>query len=54
MDFAECRFYWFKAFRPGHAVFARKRIFATSRMEALAKIDDWCYSKGYIDFELED
>ena len=48
------RWYSFKVFRPGHAVWKRKQIYAWSHREALNQIDEYCYQNGYIDYELED
>ncbi len=47
-------FFTFKVYRPGHAVWTRKRIFAETLQEAYERIDSWCYENGYEDFELEE
>lgn len=44
--------YRFKMYRPGHAVFRYKTIFAFTEETAWAIADEWAYENGYIDFEL--
>lgn len=43
--------FWFKVYKPGHAVFKYKSVFAENAVEAIEKIDEYCYQNGYIDFE---
>ena len=45
--------YRFKVYRPGHAVWTRKEVWAGSVEEAATKIDEYCEQSGYIDWELE-
>lgn len=42
----------FKMYRPGHAVFRYKTIFAMDIAEAMEYADEWADCNGYVDFEL--
>ena len=48
------RWYTFKCYRRGHAVWKRVQIFAWGLRDALGKIDVYCENHGYIDFDLEE
>ena len=43
--------FWFKVYKPGHAVFKYKSVFAEDAIESIEKIDEYCHRNGYIDFE---
>lgn len=46
--------YYFKCYRPGRAVWTRKKVFAYSLEEAYGLIEMFCASQGYVDYELEE
>ena len=47
-----CGDYLFKMYRPGHAVFKYKVIFAWDIKDAMEYADKWAEENGYVDYEL--